>query len=130
MDSTTNLTGSISACGAALKERNIISFPHALTRSLASVPTVGTLIELDYLPRNANTTVGTYGLCEWESADICTPQDGYTTIIFPNAVFANGSAIPDGMYRFLLRALKPTGDAGQEADYESWLSPVIGVVKS
>jgi hypothetical protein len=41
--------------------------------------------------------------------------------------FANGTVIPNGSYKILLRALKVTGDPTNEADYESWLSPVIGV---
>lgn len=41
--------------------------------------------------------------------------------------FANGTTIPNGSYKILLRALKVTGDTTNEADYESWLSPTIGV---
>lgn len=41
--------------------------------------------------------------------------------------FANGTTIPNGSYKILLRALKVTGDPTNEADFESWLSPVIGV---
>lgn len=40
--------------------------------------------------------------------------------------FANGTAIPNGQYRILIRALKITGDA-KDNDYESWLSPIIGI---
>ena len=42
--------------------------------------------------------------------------------------FANGTVIPNGAYRFLFRALRVlTGDLTKEEDYESWLSPVIGI---
>ena len=41
--------------------------------------------------------------------------------------FANGTKIPNGEYKILLRALKVTGNPANEADFESWLSPVIGV---
>lgn len=42
-------------------------------------------------------------------------------------MFANGTAIPNGQYRILLRAQKVTGDPTNELDFESWLSPIIGV---
>ncbi len=42
-------------------------------------------------------------------------------------MFANGTAIPDGLYKILFRALKVTGDAHSEADFESFLSPIVGV---
>jgi hypothetical protein len=41
--------------------------------------------------------------------------------------FANGTVIPNGSYKVLLRSLRVTGDPKNEADYESWLSPVFGV---
>jgi hypothetical protein len=42
-------------------------------------------------------------------------------------VFANQTVIPNGEYRVLLRALKVTGNPKNEADYESWVSPVFKV---
>ena len=51
----------------------------------------------------------------------------FTTVPFPSAVFANNSAIPNGQYRLLLRALKITGNPADEHDYETFLSPIIGV---
>jgi hypothetical protein len=42
--------------------------------------------------------------------------------------FANGTVIPNGNYRVLMRSLRVTGDPTNEADYDSWLSPIIGVV--
>ena len=41
--------------------------------------------------------------------------------------FANGTRIPNGSYRFLLRALRVTGNPQRQEDYESWLSPVVGL---
>lgn len=48
------------------------------------------------------------------------------TLVLKN-VFANGTVIPNGSYKVLLRALRVTGDPTNEADYESWLSPIINV---
>lgn len=42
-------------------------------------------------------------------------------------VFANGTTIPEGSYRILLRALRVTGNPDNQEDYESWLSPVVGI---
>ncbi|KAG8699412.1 hypothetical protein FRC08_005330 [Ceratobasidium sp. 394] len=44
--------------------------------------------------------------------------------------FANGTAIPDGAYQILLRALKIAGDPTKEDDWESWTSPVITVKRN
>lgn len=41
--------------------------------------------------------------------------------------FANTTKVANGKYRILLRALRVTGDPANEDDYESWLSPVVGV---
>ena len=41
-------------------------------------------------------------------------------------VFANGTAISNGSYRLLFRALRVTGNPKEEDDYESWLSPIFG----
>jgi hypothetical protein len=53
-------------------------------------------------------------------------DNGWNQIPLVNA-FANGTTIPDGSYKLFLRALKVTGDRTKEEDFESWLSPVIGV---
>lgn len=45
-----------------------------------------------------------------------------------NATFANGSAIPDGVYRVLVRALRVTGDRAREEDFERWVSPVFSKI--
>ncbi|KAG9101853.1 hypothetical protein FRC06_002556, partial [Ceratobasidium sp. 370] len=44
--------------------------------------------------------------------------------------FAKGTAIPDGAYHILLRALKITGDPVKEDDWEFWTTPVIAVKHS
>ncbi|KAF9028989.1 subtilisin-like protease [Hymenopellis radicata] len=56
------------------------------------------------------------------------PNDnGFFTLGFTEPVFANGTAIPDGLYKILFRALKVTGNAHSESDFESFLSPIVGV---
>ncbi|KAJ7045857.1 subtilisin-like protease [Mycena alexandri] len=77
--------------------------------SFAKVPILGSLLEIDWLGRNDEVNL----------------LDN--TLLLEN-VFANGTAIPNGSYKVLLRSLRVTGDATNEADYESWLSPIIGVV--
>lgn len=42
-----------------------------------------------------------------------------------DSTFANGTTIPAGSYRTLVRALKVTGNPADESEYETWLSPVI-----
>ena len=39
----------------------------------------------------------------------------------------NTTKIPNGGYRIRFRALRITGDPTSEDDYESWVSPIIGV---
>ncbi|KAJ7723575.1 subtilisin-like protease [Mycena metata] len=94
-----------------LNPRSSISFTNSHAGgSFAKVHILGTLLEMEYLNRND----------EGALLD--------NTFILSN-VFANGSAIPaDASYRVLLRSLRVTGDPADEADYESWLSPIIGVV--
>ncbi|KAF8971231.1 subtilisin-like protease [Flammula alnicola] len=81
--------------------------------SFAQVKLVGALAELDFISRNDDDT-STGGL-------------GFSSLFFSVPTFANGTTIPNGSYRVLLRALKVTGDSTNEADYESWLSPVVGI---
>ncbi|KAF9050212.1 pyrolysin [Panaeolus papilionaceus] len=80
--------------------------------SFANVKIMGTLSSLSYLTRqNENSGGGN----AWSVLDLTAPT------------FANGTVIPNGQYRFLLRALKPFGDPSRQEDYESWLSPIVGV---
>ncbi|KAJ7844453.1 subtilisin-like protease [Mycena leptocephala] len=95
-----------------LNTRAPISFanPHK-GGSFAKVPIIGTLFEFTYLSRSDEVRFG----------DLLD-----NTVLLSNT-FANGTAIPHGSYKVLLRSLKVTGDPTNEADYESWLSPIIGV---
>jgi hypothetical protein len=78
--------------------------------SYSQIKTVGGLQTSNYNPRST------------ESAD---PGVGWSTFALSNNTFANNTRIPNGRYRFLLRALKITGNVEEEADYEAWLSPVM-----
>ncbi|KZV80251.1 hypothetical protein EXIGLDRAFT_714522 [Exidia glandulosa HHB12029] len=77
--------------------------------TFSKVKTVGPLFEYDYLPRND---------------EVDNPY--YETAV--PGVFANGTTIPVGQYKTLLRVLKVGGNPAKEEDYEAWLSPVVGVV--
>ncbi|KAI0645827.1 subtilisin-like protease [Trametes meyenii] len=93
-------------------DRSIFSFPNAAkSGTFAQVRTLGSLFEADFQPRNSDVNDGT----------------GFNTLTLASPQFANGTAIPNGSYRILLRALKVTGDPTREEDFESWLSPLIGI---
>ncbi|KAF7321903.1 Subtilisin-like protease [Mycena kentingensis (nom. inval.)] len=94
------------------RDAPVFSFGHKPAKgTFAQVPTVGLLLEVDWLTRN--------DLGENDVLD--------NEVLLTNT-FANGTTIPNGAYKILLRSLKVTGDPKNEADWESWLSPVIGVV--
>ncbi|KAG5640794.1 hypothetical protein DXG03_007183, partial [Asterophora parasitica] len=107
VDSNIHLAGAINPRG--LFSHPFYTFPRPNQGgSFSKVKIVGPLAELDYIPRH-------------DQSD----DEGYTTIPV-STNFANGTRIPNGSYRVLLRALKVTGDATKQEDYESWLSPIIG----
>ncbi|KAJ7238980.1 subtilisin-like protease [Mycena rebaudengoi] len=106
VSSTIAFSGTLNKRGAAFG----ISFTHSHKGgSFAKVPIIGSLLEADYLTRNDERV-----LLE-------------NSIVLAKA-FANGTVIPNGSYKILLRSLRVTGDPTNEADYDSWLSPIIGVV--
>ncbi|KAH7337244.1 subtilisin-like protease [Rhizoctonia solani] len=82
--------------------------------SFGHVPTLGVIYQEDYLARNSRATT--------------TTDRGYNTFMVKN--FANGTAIPDGSYKILLRALKITGNSKKEEDYEVWTSPQIDIKRT
>lgn len=53
---------------------------------------------------------------------------GSYTLAMSKAQFADGTTIPKGSYKILVRALRVTGDLTKDEDYDSWLSPGVGVV--
>ncbi|KAG6919367.1 hypothetical protein DXG01_006916 [Tephrocybe rancida] len=96
----------------ALHGHPFFTFPHPTKKgTFAKVKTLGAILEYDYFYRNNEDEDNAYNLFSLE-----TPT------------FADGTTIPNGSYRFLVRALKVTGDPTKEEDYESWLSPIVGVV--
>ncbi|KAF9474706.1 pyrolysin [Pholiota conissans] len=78
--------------------------------SYAQVKIVGPLASFDYIPRHDDLDNAPYSLFNLETS-----------------TFANGTTIPSGTYRVLLRALRVTGNPLLEEDYESWLSPIVGI---
>jgi len=93
---------------APTSTKPFFSFPDPTKKgTFAQVAIVGSLTEVDWITRND----------EFDNPDLGLAVTN---------TFANGSAIPDGSYRALIRALRVTGDPTNEADYESWLSPIIG----
>ncbi|KAF9264126.1 subtilisin-like protease [Marasmius fiardii PR-910] len=96
----------------ALFGEPVFTFPKkAGGGTFGQVPTVGSVFEFDFIARNNENPDGNIAY----KVAIDTPT------------FANGTTISNGSYRFLLRALRVTGDPEDESDYESWLSPIVGV---
>ncbi|KAH9484892.1 Minor extracellular protease vpr [Psilocybe cubensis] len=81
--------------------------------TFAQVKIVGALAEFDFVSRNDDDTSAT--------------GDGFSSFVLDTPTFANGTTIPNGAYRVLVRALRVTGNPAREEDWESWLSPVVGV---
>ena len=73
-------------------------------------PIVGTVFDYSYFVRNSEDP-------RFGSESLALPQD-----------FLNGTVIPPGQYKLLVRVLKITGDPHKQEDYETYLSPQIGVV--
>ncbi|CAE6542896.1 unnamed protein product [Rhizoctonia solani] len=82
--------------------------------SFDRIPTIGVLYQEDYLARNSRAST--------------TTERGFNTLLAK--AFANGTAIPDGSYKVLLRALKITGDPKKQEDYEVWTSPQIVIKRT
>ncbi|KAF8634300.1 hypothetical protein AX17_004252 [Amanita inopinata Kibby_2008] len=96
----------------AFEHRPNLFFPHRGSGSFAKVPILGVIAEMDYITRNNENPT----------------DNGYNVLTLNTPTFANGTTIPNGTYRLLLRALRVTGDPTRQEDYESWLSPIIGIV--
>ncbi|KAK0225536.1 pyrolysin [Armillaria fumosa] len=96
----------------SISRRGLLSF-NSLSKPIEkTVQTIGSLAEVAYVSRNSDAT---------DAAD-----NGYSALSMLGT-FANNSQIPNGLYRVLMKALKVAGDPSNEADYESWLSPIIGI---
>lgn len=108
---TTTLNKRAEDASVPVAARSVFSFPNAAkSGTFAQVRTLGSLFEADFQPRNSDVDDGT----------------GFNQLTIPSPQFANGTTIPNGTYRILLRALKVTGDPTKEEDFESWLSPILG----
>ncbi|KAL0572698.1 hypothetical protein V5O48_009272 [Marasmius crinis-equi] len=110
VDSNINITGTLNTLSKrATADDPSFYFPQNPSGTFDDVPIVGPLLEVDFITRN-------------DEGDNLANSVALTT-----PTFANGTIIPNGSYKILLRALKVTGDPENEADYESWLSPIVGV---
>ncbi len=109
----------------------LITFPTTQKdSSFARVKVVGPLVEFQYLSRNNEVGITFFPLCSPVLSDMPKQGDSenrFDHFSFDSPVFANGTAIPNGSYRMLLRVLRVTGNPKDEEDYESWLSPIIGI---
>ncbi|KAI0786658.1 pyrolysin [Abortiporus biennis] len=115
VDSNVTLTPTIptkrGVDGRRVFERETFTFPKdskSKGGSFAQVQTLGSLFEYNFVPRNSDVNDGT----------------GYSATAISN-IFANGTTVPNGTYRVLLRVLKVTGDPTNEDDFVSWLSDTI-----
>lgn len=89
------------------------TFPHPHNGgTFSQVKILGSLGELDFIPRN--------------DEDPTSGGTGFNTLLL-DPTFANGTTIANGSYRVLVRALRVTGNPTREEDYDSWLSPILGV---
>lgn len=81
--------------------------------TFSNVPVLGNVYEGDYLQRNTGTIY----------------DQGSTINSFAfTGTFTNGTSVPYGSYKFLVRALRITGNPTKQADYDSWVSPVFNLV--
>ncbi|KAG8906709.1 hypothetical protein FRB99_006307 [Tulasnella sp. 403] len=74
------------------------------------VKIAGTLVKLDYVPRSS---VGDQTAGGYNAFSLSPPQ------------FIDGTTVPNGSYKYLLRALKIYGNPNKASDWETWYSPVI-----
>ncbi|THU94154.1 subtilisin-like protease [Dendrothele bispora CBS 962.96] len=76
--------------------------------SAAAVPILGPVYQFTYLARNDNLT------------------NPFYFVNFTAPLFSDGTQIPNGMYRYLMRTLRVTGNPNNEEDYDEYLSPAVG----
>ncbi|KXN90803.1 Minor extracellular protease vpr [Leucoagaricus sp. SymC.cos] len=101
-----------SALSEARELKPFITFPHpSIAGTFAQVKTIGPIAEVDFISRNNEDPAG----------------NGFYAFTLGTPTFANGTVIPMGSYRLLLRVLRVTGDPVKEEDYDVYLSPIIGV---
>lgn len=99
----------------------------------AKVPVVGTLLEEEWVDRHG--VKGVAGI-DYQVLDWVSPLFANGTTVPPGKLLSyrldtlTGPHLLLGSYRILLRVLKITGDPTEEEDYETYLSPVVGVYPS
>nr|XP_018263216.1 peptidase [Kwoniella dejecticola CBS 10117]OBR85374.1 peptidase [Kwoniella dejecticola CBS 10117] len=91
------------------KGKGCSGFNTGKSNTFAKVPILGNLFESDYIPRSTDNVDG-------------QGNDHSTFALESGPRFANGTTIPNGTYKFLMRALHITGDRTKESDYEAWVS--------
>ncbi|KAB5590080.1 Minor extracellular protease vpr protein [Ceratobasidium theobromae] len=84
---------------------------HPSTKKVVGTNILGVLAQFNYVPRDGP---------DFDPND--DPQR-FTQ-------FVNGTNIPDGQYKILVRALKITGNPNQAEDYDIWLSPKFVVKRT
>lgn len=89
---------------------------HKVKRAQPATPTlVGSLAQYSFVVRDSpDSTEEGVG---YNLVAVSASEEGFA--------FANGTQVPNGSYKVLLRALKVFGAETDAADYESWLSPTI-----
>lgn len=93
----------------AVGDSPFLTFPKKPSGSFAQVKIVGPITAIPFLTRS----------------NLDDNLDNVVNLDTPT--FANGTIIPNGLYRLLIRSLRVTGNPDREEDYEAWLSPIIGV---
>ncbi|TFK66528.1 subtilisin-like protease [Pluteus cervinus] len=81
------------------------------------VPIIGVIEERDYIPRHSDLTTD-------------SPLISFNYEVLGLRTFVNNTAMPNGQYRVLVRALTVFGDPDLQEDQESWLSPVFTIDSS
>jgi hypothetical protein len=91
---------------------------HKIKRAQPATPAiVGGLLSYDLLVRDVpDSTENGVG---FNNVPLSSSEEGFA--------LANGTQVPNGSYKVLLRALKIFGDETDADSYESWLSPVINI---
>ncbi|ESK92033.1 hypothetical protein Moror_10317 [Moniliophthora roreri MCA 2997] len=86
------------------------------------------LVDSDFALDNATAVEQLGLLTEYTYVSRNDQNDNlYYVLVFPEPVFANGTRwVPNESYKILVRALRVNGDPSKEADFDAWLSPVIG----
>ncbi|KAG8953400.1 hypothetical protein FRC04_002242 [Tulasnella sp. 424] len=98
--------------GSPLVQIDLVNPDLRLTDPAPKVPIVGSLQKNTYVGRNTNGSL---------------ENNGISVFGLQTPTFSNGTTIPNGKYKILLRALRIKGDPTKKFDYDSWLSPEIDI---